>query len=249
VSVCVVLCNSKKTNPPRHLRAPTPGVVAAPWGSSPASSSRRCCAQLEGRCQACCVVASATVELGLLYLFWKMDRSCNYKATKNQNSPLRWFKSSNTSTRFVLFIFLSINLWNGCHYFFNNIFSSIFFGSVVIFRQHFLKCCQHFSSTFFRSVSNIFSRQHFSEVLPTSFFNIFRKCCQHFFVNIFRSVAYIFSLIFFRSVTNIFSCQHFSEVCQHFFSSTLFESVVNIVFQHFPKVLLKFFLNIFRKRV
>jgi hypothetical protein len=43
----------------------------------------------------------------------------------------------------------------------------------TFFRQHFAKCYQHFSSTFFSktffgSVTNIF-RQHFPEVLPTFF--------------------------------------------------------------------------------
>jgi hypothetical protein len=49
----------------------------------------------------------------------------------------------------------------------------------------------------FWKFSDIFSQQHFSEVLPI------------FFVNIFGSVANIFS-------------QHFLEVCQYFFPSIVF---------------------------
>jgi hypothetical protein len=73
--------------------------------------------------------------------------------------------------------------------------------------------------------SDIFSHQHFSDVLPIFFVNIFCKCCQHFFSTLFGSLPIfflinIFSSTFFRSVANIFRSVAYIFSRQHFLGAT-----------------------------
>jgi hypothetical protein len=102
---------------------------------------------------------------GLLCTFRKVNKDVNYKAHEDQTVHLTNSSPQNTpgALTFLLIIFELL---------------SIFF--INIFR----KCCEHFSSTFFGSVANIFLInifrkfanifcQHFLEVLPTFFLNIF----------------------------------------------------------------------------